>query len=87
MSKITRRKLLQTGMAAGTTLAAIACSPKSNTSKGPTLITNNIKDITLRFVGTGAAQNNDIRNQAEKDLGFKLQMRALSTAEVIQKGI
>lgn len=88
MSKITRRKLLRTGLAAGTTMAAIACSPKPETaSKGPTIITNKIKDVTLRFVGTGAAQNNDIRNQAEKDLGFKLQMRALSTAEVIQIAI
>jgi putative spermidine/putrescine transport system substrate-binding protein len=86
---INRRKLLKTGLAAGaTTIAAISCSPKQDSAnKSPTLITNKIKDVTLRFVGTGAAQNNEIRNQAEKDLGFKLQMRALSTAEVIQIGI
>lgn len=86
---INRRKLLKAGLAAGaTTVAAISCSPKQDSAnKSPTLITNKIKDVTLRFVGTGAAQNNEIRNQAEKDLGFKLQMRALSTAEVIQIGI
>lgn len=69
-------------------MAAISCSPKKEAAnQSPTLITNKIKDVTLRFVGTGAAQNNDIRDRAEKDLGFKLQMRALSTAEVIQIGI
>ena len=87
-SKISRRTLLKTGLAAGaTSMAAIGCSAKQDTAKSPTLITNKIKDVTLRFVGTGAAQNNDIRDRAEKDLGFKLQMRALSTAEVIQIGI
>jgi putative spermidine/putrescine transport system substrate-binding protein len=40
----------------------------------------------IRFY-VAAAQNNDIRDRAEKDLGFKLQMRALSTGEVIQIGI
>jgi putative spermidine/putrescine transport system substrate-binding protein len=87
---IDRRTLLKTGLAAtATSIAAISCSPKQETSanKSPTLITNKIKDVTLRFVGTGAAQNNDIRDRAEKDLGFKLQMRALSTGEVIQIGI
>lgn len=86
---INRRTLLKTGLAAtATSMAAISCSPKKETvNRSPTLITNKIKDVTLRFVGTGAAQNNEIRNQAEKDLGFKLQMRALSTGEVIQIGI
>ncbi|WP_036484127.1 PotD/PotF family extracellular solute-binding protein [Myxosarcina sp. GI1] len=86
---INRRTLLKTGLAAGaTSMAAISCSPKKEAAnQSPTLITNKIKDVTLRFVGTGAAQNNDIRDRAEKDLGFKLQMRALSTAEVIQIGI
>lgn len=89
-SKIGRRTLLKTGLAAtATSMAAISCSPKKETSvnKSPTLITNKIKDVSLRFIGTGAAQNNDIRERAEKDLGFKLQMRALSTAAVIQIGV
>ena len=83
MYKISRRKLIRTGLAAGAFITAASCSPKKETtsSSGPTIITNNIKDVTLRFIGTGVAQINDIRQQAEKDLGFKIQMRALSTEE------
>lgn len=89
MSKISRRKLIRTGLAAGAFLTAASCSPKKEaaSSRGPTVITNKIKDVTLRFIGTGAAQINDIRVQAEKDLGFKIQMRALSTAENVQIAI
>lgn len=84
MSKITRRKAIAYGLAAGgTMLAAASCQPKT----GPTIITNKIKDVTLRLIGSGAAQINDIRVQAEKDLGFKISMRALSTAENIQIAI
>lgn len=86
--KISRRKLIRTGLAAGAFLAAASCSPKETTSsRGPTVITNKIKDVTLRLIGSGAAQINDIRVQAEKDLGFKINMRALSTAENIQIAI
>lgn len=86
MSKITRRKLIKNGLAAGgAAIAAASCNPRSD--QGPTIITNKIKDVTLRLIGTGAAQINDIRVRAEKDLGFKIQMRALSTAENIQIAI
>lgn len=90
MAKITRRKLIQTGLAAGTFLATTNCSNNkeatqssspSATSTGPTVITNNFKDVTLRLIGTGVSQINEIRDKAEKDLGFKIQMRALSTEE------
>jgi putative spermidine/putrescine transport system substrate-binding protein len=87
MSTITRRNLLRGGLAAGTTLAAISCGANQEAARGPTVITNQIKDVTLRLIGSGAAQINDIRVQAEKDLGFKIQMRALSTAENIQIAI
>ncbi len=84
MSKITRRKAIAYGLAAGgTMLTAASCQPQ----RGPTIITNKIKDVTLRLIGSGAAQINDIRVQAEKDLGFKISMRALSTAENIQIAI
>ncbi|KJH70818.1 ABC transporter substrate-binding protein [Aliterella atlantica] len=84
MSNISRRKLITNGLAAGgAMLAASSCSPKT----GPTIITNKIQDVTLRLIGSGAAQINDIRVQAEKDLGFKINMRALSTAENIQIAI
>jgi len=84
MTNISRRKLITNGLAAGgAMLAAASCSPKT----GPTIITNKIQDVTLRLIGSGAAQINDIRVQAEKDLGFKINMRALSTAENIQIAI
>lgn len=80
MVNISRRTVIRTGLAAGAMLAATGCNRKS-AEGGPTVITNSIKDVTLRMIGTGAAQINDIKVQAEKDLGFKLQLRALSTEE------
>jgi putative spermidine/putrescine transport system substrate-binding protein len=89
MSNLSRRKLIQTGLAAGAFLATTNCSsnnqtstkPSASTGEGPTVITNKIKDVTLRFIGTGVAQINEVKEQAEKDLGFKLTLRALSTEE------
>jgi len=50
MTKITRRKVLAYGLAAGgTMLAAASCQPQ----RGPTIITNKIKDVTLRLIGSG----------------------------------
>lgn len=83
MSKISRRNFIRGGLAAGGAIAAASCGP----NRGPTVITNKIQDVTLRLIGTGAAQINDIRVQAEKDLGFKIKMRALSTAENVQIAI
>lgn len=83
MSKLGRRQLIRTGIAAGAMVAAASCSPKKEASTGgaPGVITNSFKDVTLRFIGTGAAQSKEIKAQAEKDLGFKIQLRALSTEE------
>jgi len=53
----------------------------SNPATGPEVNTNKIKDVTLRFIGTGVSQINEIRDKAQQDLGFKLNMRALSTEE------
>ena len=83
MTKVSRRKAIAYGLTAGGTMLAASCQPQ----RGPTIITNKIKDVTLRLIGSGAAQINDIRVQAEKDLGFKINMRALSTAENIQIAI
>ena len=83
MTKVSRRKAIAYGLAAGGTMLAASCQPQ----RGPTIMTNKIKDVTLRLIGSGAAQINDIRVQAEKDLGFKINMRALSTAENIQIAI
>lgn len=83
MTQISRRQVIRTGLAAGATLVAASCGAKkeSASSSGPTIITNKIKDVTLRLIGTGAAQINEIKEQAEKDLGFKIKLRALSTEE------
>ncbi len=75
MTKISRRNAIAQGLAAGgAMLAAVSCSPR----RGPTIITNKIQDVTLRLIGSGAAQINDIRVQAEKDLGFKINTAVLS---------
>jgi putative spermidine/putrescine transport system substrate-binding protein len=85
MSNFTRRKLIQTGLAAGAFLTATRCAaPKgtpNNPAPGPEVNTNSIKDITLRFIGTGVSQINEVRDKAQEDLGFKLEMKALSTEE------
>lgn len=89
MSKIGRRQVIRTGLAAGAMVAAASCSPKKEASNrsAPGVITNSIKDVTLRFIGTGAAQSKEIKAQAEKDLGFKIQLRALGTEENSQIAI
>lgn len=88
MSNITRRQLLRTGLAASAMLTATQCARSqapsgtpNNPATGPTVNTNQIKDVTLRLIGTGVSQINEIRDKAQKDLGFKLEMRALSTEE------
>ncbi|NJL01880.1 MAG: extracellular solute-binding protein [Spirulinaceae cyanobacterium RM2_2_10] len=94
MAKFTRRNLIQTGLAAGAVLAAKGCANSTDQSesteattetttedgpKSPEFNANHSKDVTLRFIGTGVSQINEIREKAEEDLGFKLEMRALST--------
>jgi putative spermidine/putrescine transport system substrate-binding protein len=86
MTKITRRRLIQTGLAAGAMVTATRCanSPSgtpSNPATSPEINTNKSKDVTLRLIGTGVSQINEIRDKAQQDLGFKLDMRALSTEE------
>ncbi|NJN21356.1 MAG: extracellular solute-binding protein [Leptolyngbya sp. RL_3_1] len=84
MANISRRKLLYTGLATGAAIATARCAPKgtpNNPAPGPEVTTDSIKDVTLRFIGTGVAQVNDIRDKAQEDLGFKIEMRALSTEE------
>jgi putative spermidine/putrescine transport system substrate-binding protein len=91
MVKLTRRNLLRTGLAAGAMLTATQCARSeqaqapsgtpNNPAPGPEVNTNSFKDVTLRFIGTGVSQINEIRDKAQKDLGFKIDMRALSTEE------
>ncbi|MEL6161285.1 MAG: extracellular solute-binding protein [Cyanobacteria bacterium J06627_32] len=81
MSRFTRRRLLQTGLATGAAIATARCGTPNNPAPGPQVNTNSIKDVTLRFIGTGVAQINDIRDKAQEDLGFNIELKALSTEE------
>jgi putative spermidine/putrescine transport system substrate-binding protein len=88
MPKFTRRRLIQTGLATGAALATARCArteapvgTPNNPAQGPEVNANAIKDVTLRFIGTGVAQVNDIRDKAQEDLGFKIELKALSTEE------
>ncbi|MGB3765311.1 MAG: extracellular solute-binding protein [Phormidesmis sp.] len=90
MPNITRRRLIQTGLAAGAALTTARCGradteaplgTPNNPDTSPELNANKIKDVTLRFIGTGVAQVNDIRDKAQEDLGFKIDLKALSTEE------
>ncbi|MBD2314936.1 extracellular solute-binding protein [Desertifilum sp. FACHB-1129] len=85
MARITRRTLLRIGLAAGSMLTATQCtrqnSQQQSVSGGPTVLTNQTKDVTLRFIGTGVSQINEVGQKAQEDLGFKIQTRALSTDE------
>ncbi|MEM1292411.1 MAG: extracellular solute-binding protein [Cyanobacteria bacterium P01_H01_bin.162] len=86
MANVSRRYVLRTGLAAGAAVAAARCgsAPEgtpNNPATGPEVNTNQIKDVTLRLIGTGVSQINEIRDKAQEDLGFSLDMRALSTEE------
>ncbi|MBD2107082.1 extracellular solute-binding protein [Nodosilinea sp. FACHB-13] len=85
MGKFSRRQVIRTGLAAGAFLTATRCAAPSGTpnnpASGPQVNTNQSKDVTLRLIGTGVSQINDIRDKAQEDLGFKFDMRALSTEE------
>ncbi|MEL6225298.1 MAG: substrate-binding domain-containing protein [Cyanobacteria bacterium J06626_14] len=86
MAKISRRNVLRTGLAAGAFVAATRCASApegtpNNPAPGPEVTTNSVKDVTLRLIGTGVSQINEIRDKAQEDLGFSIEMRALSTEE------
>jgi putative spermidine/putrescine transport system substrate-binding protein len=85
MGNLSRRHVLRTSLAAGAFLTATRCAaPKgtpNNPAPGPEVNTNSTKDVTLRLIGTGVSQINEIRDKAQEDLGFTIEMRALSTEE------
>ncbi|MCX6049154.1 MAG: ABC transporter substrate-binding protein, partial [Chloroflexi bacterium] len=82
---ISRRGFLVTAgtVVGGALLAACvpASAPSAPAAAAPTVLTQNIKDVVLRQIGTGVSNINEIQQQAEKDLGFKIQMKSLSTTE------
>lgn len=86
MTKISRRNVIRTGLAAGAFFATTRCASApegtpNNPAPGPAVTTNSVKDVTLRLIGTGVSQINEIRDKAQEDLGFSIEMRALSTEE------
>jgi putative spermidine/putrescine transport system substrate-binding protein len=85
MAKISRRNVLRTGLAAGAFIAATRCAAPegtpNNPAPGPEVTTDSVKDVNLRLIGTGVSQINEIRDKAQEDLGFSIEMRALSTEE------
>jgi len=88
MTNITRRRLIQTGLATGVALTTARCGggqaekgTPNNPAAGPEVNANKIADVELRVIGTGVSQINEIRDKAQEDLGFKLDLRALSTEE------
>ena len=75
---VTRRLLLQgAGVAAG-----------SGALTGfPTLWAQNIKNVTLRQMGTGVSNLNAIADKCRADLGITLQMTALDSDAVTQRAV
>jgi putative spermidine/putrescine transport system substrate-binding protein len=72
--RYSRRSLLKTGAAAAaTTLAA------------PMVWGQEIKNVTLRQLGTGVSNLNEVAAKVKEDLGFTLEMTALDSDSVTQR--
>lgn len=92
---ISRRTFLKTvGVATGTVMGGAllaACAPAAPEpaaeASGPEIITNQIADVVLRQIGTGVSAMNEIQQKAQEDLGFTIQMTALSTTENNQRAV
>ena len=92
---MSRRAFLKTtGLTAsavmsGALLAACApaTAPAAPAASGPEINTQQIKDVVLRQIGTGVSAMNEIQQKAQEDLGFTIQMTALSTTENNQRAI
>jgi putative spermidine/putrescine transport system substrate-binding protein len=76
-----RRGVLKTAAAA----AAGAAIGSGAVTGFPTIWAQNIKDITLRQVGTGVSAQNPIAERVKQDLGFTLQMTALDSDAAAQR--
>ena len=78
MSKIhySRRNVLKGGV------AAVAAS----TLPAPMIWAQNIKDVVLRQAGTGVSAFNEVAAKVKEDLGFTLEMTALDSDAVTQRG-
>jgi len=72
---LTRRKFLGCGAASIASAAWLTSAPAVHAAKKP----------TLRVLGTGVTLQEDIRRQAEKDLGFRISFEPKGSASVLQK--
>jgi putative spermidine/putrescine transport system substrate-binding protein len=81
-AKLDRRRLLQSGAA----LAGVAAGSGAITGF-PTIWAQNIKNVTLRQVGTGVSNLNAIAEKCKQDLGITLQMTALETDAAAQRAV
>jgi len=80
--QVNRRTLLKGAAAvAGTAIGSGAITGF------PTIWAQNIKNVTLRQVGTGVSNLNAIADKVKEDLGFTLQMTALDTDAVAQRAV
>jgi putative spermidine/putrescine transport system substrate-binding protein len=71
-TKLSRRNLLKGA-------AATAAFAGGSTLGAPMIWAQNIKDVTLRQIGTGVSNLNEIAEKVKEDLGFNLTMTALDT--------
>jgi len=77
---VSRRRILQSG-------AALAGLSAGSGALGgfPTIWAQNIKDIVLRQAGSPVAAIPKIAEQANKDLGFTIQMQATENADLLNR--
>ena len=71
----TRRQFLSHASAAAASLACTSSAPAVHIPK----------NITLRVMGTDVTMREDLRQRAEKDLGFSIRFEARGSAGVLQK--
>ena len=69
-------------------LAAAGAAAGSSALTGfPTIWAQNIKNVTLRQVGTGVSNLNALAEKVKQDLGFRLAMTALDTDAMTQRAV
>ncbi|TWT87164.1 hypothetical protein Mal64_26990 [Pseudobythopirellula maris] len=76
-----RRRFL--GHALGASLGAVAMSPGRLIAQAPAAHIR--RPVTLRVMGTDVTMREDLRRQAEKDLGFRIEFLPKGSAAVLQK--
>lgn len=82
--RLTRRELLATGGAAASGLAALGAFPAAAAAASSTGIAF---DGTLRVLGIGAGEFDEIERQASKDLGFQVAFDVTGGDAVVQRAI